>query len=54
MAGIAICENKDCIHKDKCFRFISKSGEVCDFKKICSKENRYQWLWKVETSIVKK
>lgn len=54
MAGIAICQNEDCIHKKECFRFISKSGEVCDFEKICNKDNNFKWLWQTETAVVNK
>ena len=54
MAGIAICNNNDCIHNKECFRFIDKSGELIEFKNICTKENNYQWLWKIENNIIKK
>ena len=54
MAGIAICQNKDCVHKDKCLRFLTKAGSPYEFKNICNKDNQYKWLWQTETTIAKK
>ena len=54
MAGIGICANTKCKHKDKCLRFLTKTGSSYEFKNICNKNNHYKWLWKTETAIVNK
>lgn len=54
IAGIGLCRNSSCEHKDICVRYLAKGIDTYEFKNICNKENKYQWLWRVETSIVKK
>ena len=55
MAGIADCNNNgECPHNKECFRFLDRSGELMNLKEICTKDNNYKLLWKVETNIIKK
>lgn len=45
----ALCENKKCIMKDFCLRYInreSKAKAVVDFAQICSVKNNYRWIYR--------
>ena len=52
--GIGICDNDKCKYSKNCIRFLTKNGEILNFKAICNEETNYKWYWKNETDIVTK
>jgi hypothetical protein len=58
MAGICLCRNEECPHKNSCLRFITKEDTMssfAEFKHICTEENNFTYFWKMdEVAIVSK
>lgn len=49
--GLALCKNDNCVHKDKCLRYLTKDEITCcvmNFQAICTEDNDYKFLWKTE------
>lgn len=49
--NICSCKFNDCINSQQCKRFLEATGEVMNFKVICTNDNSYQWLCKTDNYV---
>mgnify|MGYP007069479214 CR=1 FL=1 len=52
--GIATCQNSECLHKEKCRRFLEyklDNSKLINFARLCNEKNSYFWKLLIETDV---